>query len=34
MVATLDDVVPSGRVYRHLEHPLDLAFVRDLVGEA
>jgi transposase len=28
---TLDDLVPADRFYRHLEHRLDLSFVRDLV---
>ncbi len=29
---TLDDLVPAGHFYRHLEWTLDLAFVRDLVS--
>ena len=28
---SLDDLVPPGHVYRHLERTLDLAFVRELV---
>ena len=30
---TLEDLVPPGHFYRHLERALDLAFVRDLVKE-
>jgi hypothetical protein len=28
---TLEELVPSDHFYRHLERPLDLSFVRDLV---
>jgi transposase len=31
---TLEDLVPTDHVYRHLERTLDLSFVRDLVREA
>ncbi len=31
---SLDDLVPADHFYRHLEHALDLSFVRDLVREA
>ncbi len=30
---SLEDLVPAGHFYRHLESTLDLAFVRDLVRE-
>lgn len=30
---TLDDLVPQGHFYRHLERSLDLSFVRDLVRD-
>jgi hypothetical protein len=30
---SLDDLVPPDHFYRHLERSLDLAFVRDLVGD-
>jgi transposase len=30
---TLDDLVPPGHFYRHLERSLDLSFVRDLVRD-
>ena len=32
--ATLEDVIPTDHFYRHLEHTLDLFFVRDLVRDA
>src|SRR3989440_3342203 len=32
-VVSLDDLVPSNHFYRHLDHVLDLSFVRDLVKE-
>ncbi len=28
---SVEDLVPQDHVYRHLDHTLDLAFVRDLV---
>src|SRR4051794_3749373 len=31
---SLEDLVPPDHFYRHLEHTLDLGFVRDLVREA
>jgi transposase len=34
ILVSLEDLVPTGHFYRHLERTLDLAFVRDLVGEA
>ena len=33
LCVSLDDLVPAGHFYRHLERTLDLAFVRDLVSE-
>ena len=30
---TLEALVPPDHFYRHLEHPLDLGFVRDLVRD-
>ena len=33
VLASLDDLVPPGNFYRHLEAALDLAFVRDLVRD-
>jgi transposase len=33
ILVSLDDLVPTGHFYRHLERTLDLAFVRDLVRE-
>jgi len=33
ILVSLDDLAPTGHFYRHLEHTLDLAFVRDLVRE-
>jgi transposase len=32
-VVSLEDLVPSNHFYRHLDHVLDLSFVRDLVKE-
>ena len=32
-VVSLEDLVPSTHFYRHLDHVLDLSFVRDLVKE-
>src|SRR6266480_2225928 len=32
-VISLDDLVPINHFYRHLDHVLDLSFVRDLVKE-
>src|SRR5215210_3853331 len=34
ILVSLDDLVPEGHFYRHLERSLDLAFVRDLVRDA
>jgi transposase len=34
IVVSLEDLVPAGHFYRHLERTLDLAFVRDLVRDA
>ena len=34
IAVSLDDLVPEGHFYRHLERSLDLAFVRDLVRDA
>jgi len=34
ILVSLDDLVPTGHFYRHLERSLDLAFVRDLVRDA
>jgi transposase len=34
ITVSLDDLVPVGHFYRHLEQSLDLAFVRDLVRDA
>jgi transposase len=34
LLVSLDDLVPAGHFYRHLERTLDLAFVRDLVRDA
>src|SRR4051812_17754527 len=31
---TLEDLIPPGHFYRHLERTLDLGFVRDLVRDA
>jgi transposase len=31
--ASLEDVVPADHFYRHLEHSLDLSFVRELVQQ-
>ncbi len=31
VLASLDALVPAHHFYRHLDHTLDLAFVRDLV---
>ena len=33
VLAALDDLVPPGNFYRHLEAALDLSFVRDLVRD-
>ena len=33
VTATLDDLVPAGHFYRHLEAALDLSFVRELVRD-
>jgi transposase len=33
-LVTLEDLVPTDHVSRHLERTLDLSFVRDLVREA
>ncbi|MEX1157391.1 MAG: IS1182 family transposase, partial [Thermomicrobiales bacterium] len=33
ILVSLDDLVPSSHFYRHLEHELDLAFVRELVRD-
>jgi len=33
ILASLNELVPEGHFYRHLERTLDLAFVRDLVQE-
>ena len=33
VAVSLDDLVPAGHFYRHLERALDLTFVRDLVQE-
>jgi transposase len=30
---SLEDLVPAGHFYRHVEHTLDLSFVRDLVRD-
>ena len=30
---SLEGLVPAGHFYRHLEHSLDLSFVRDVVCE-
>jgi transposase len=32
-VVSLENLVPSNHFYRHLDHVLDLSFVRDLVKE-
>jgi transposase len=32
-VVSLEDLVPHTHFYRHLDHVLDLSFVRDLVKE-
>jgi len=32
-VVSLEDLVPLTHFYRHLDHVLDLSFVRDLVKE-
>jgi transposase len=34
IAVSLDDLVPTGNFYRHLERTLDLAFVRDLVRDS
>jgi transposase len=33
ITVSLDDLVPEGHFYRHLERPLNLAFVRDVVRD-
>jgi hypothetical protein len=33
VAAALDDLVPPGNCYRHLEAALDLAFVRELLRD-
>ena len=33
VLASLDDLVPPGHFFRHLEEVLDLGFVRELVRE-
>jgi hypothetical protein len=33
VTAALDDLVPPGNFYRHLEAALDLSFVRELVRD-